>query len=41
MTEGFSWLRMDANGFNNASAHMENDIDILLMGGSHYGGGEC
>lgn len=35
MTEGFSWLRMDANGFNNASAHMDNDIDILLMGGSH------
>lgn len=35
MTEGFSWLRLDANGFNNASAHMENGIDILLMGSSH------
>lgn len=35
MTERFSWLRMDANGFNNVSAHMENGIDILLMGSSH------
>lgn len=32
MTEGFSWMRMDENGFNNLS--ILEDIDILLMGSS-------
>lgn len=35
MTEGFAWLHMDANGFNNAYVPAEDEIDILLMGGSH------
>lgn len=34
MSEGFSRLRMDENGFNNAASEDE-DIDILLMGSSH------
>lgn len=34
MKEGFSWLSMDENGFNNN--HIAKDhIDILLMGSSH------
>ena len=34
LKEGFSFVRMDENGFNNV-ALPENDIDILLMGSSH------
>lgn len=33
MKEGFSYVKMDANGFNNAD--IPDDIDILLMGSSH------
>lgn len=32
--EGFSWLKMDENGFNNVLVK-NKDIDILLMGSSH------
>lgn len=39
LSEGFSWLRMDENGFNNTSENVEkmkrDDLDILLMGSSH------
>lgn len=37
MTEGFAWLKMDKNGFNNAHIReaSDTDIDILLMGSSH------
>lgn len=35
MTEGFAWLHMDANGFNNAYVPAEDEINILLMGSSH------
>ena len=38
MTEGFSFLFMDANGYNNTKENEEkaqNGIDILLMGSSH------
>lgn len=34
MKEGFSFIKMDKNGFNNANGYDEN-IDILLMGSSH------
>lgn len=34
MTEGFSWFRMDGNGFNNITGR-EDKTDILLMGSSH------
>lgn len=34
MTEGFAWLRMDEDGFNN-SFPPQKDVDILLMGSSH------
>lgn len=34
MVEGFTWLAMDKNGFNNSFPVKEN-IDILLMGSSH------
>lgn len=34
MIEGFSWFRMDDNGFNNSITIQENP-DILLMGSSH------
>ena len=33
MTEGFSWFRMDENGFNNKT--IPDKVDILLMGSSH------
>lgn len=33
MSEGFSWFRMDENGFNNMQGNTD-DIDILLMGSS-------
>lgn len=33
MKEGFSWIRTDSNGYNNAS--VPENIDILLMGSSH------
>ena len=33
-TEGFVWIRMDDNGYNNLSSATD-DIDILLMGASH------
>ena len=36
MTEGFSWLRMDANGFNNEKDLVDlGGVDILIMGSSH------
>lgn len=34
MEEGFSWLSMDSNGFNNAEP-ISTDIDVLMMGSSH------
>lgn len=34
MKEGFSFIKMDKNGFNNAEVRNEK-IDILLMGSSH------
>lgn len=34
MVEGFSFLRMDENGFNNAAV-IDDQPDILLMGSSH------
>ena len=34
MSEGFAWLRMDNNGFNNAVIS-EEPINYLLMGSSH------
>lgn len=34
MVEGFSWFKMDKNGYNNVFLQ-DNDIDILLMGSSH------
>lgn len=34
MTEGFAWMTMDENGFNNAYPQ-KGDVDILLMGSSH------
>lgn len=34
MKEGFSWIRMDENGYNNAFDYSEKP-DILLMGSSH------
>lgn len=33
MKEGFSWIKTDANGYNNAS--IPENVDILLMGSSH------
>lgn len=36
MTEGFSWLRMDASGFNNEKDLADlGGVDILIMGSSH------
>lgn len=36
MVEGFSWLRMDADGFNNESKFSDlKEVDILIMGSSH------
>ncbi len=34
MSEGFSWLKMDSNGFNNTS-NDDCNIALLLMGSSH------
>ena len=34
MTEGFSWLSMDSNGFNNLEP-ISSKIDVLIMGSSH------
>jgi len=34
MVEGYAWLKMDKNGFNNYNSNY-NNIDILLMGSSH------
>lgn len=33
MFEGFAWMHMDDNGYNNT--HDEEPVDILLMGSSH------
>lgn len=33
MMEGFSWIRMDENGYNNE--FFTEDIDVLVMGSSH------
>lgn len=35
MTEGFSWIHMDSDGFNNSYNSDSDSIDILLMGSSH------
>lgn len=35
MSEGFSWLRMDTNGFNNHWNPISESINVLLMGSSH------
>jgi hypothetical protein len=36
MSEGYSWMRMNTDGFNNSFAMSDTDhIDILLMGSSH------
>lgn len=34
MEEGFSWLSMDSNGFNNVEP-IHTSIDVLMMGSSH------
>ena len=33
--EGFAFLRMDNNGFNNAKVIPNQETDVLLMGSSH------
>lgn len=35
MKEGFAYIRMDENGFNNSYEKKKDSIDILLMGSSH------
>ena len=35
MTEGFSWIRLDTNGFNNPDDADSVEPDILIMGSSH------
>jgi hypothetical protein len=42
MTEGFSWFKMDDDGFNNAASNNigSQQPDILLMGSSHMEGVE-
>ncbi len=35
MKEGFSWIKMDDNGFNNYYPSKKNNPDYLLMGSSH------
>lgn len=35
MKEGFAWIRLDENGYNNADSYSSKDIDILVMGSSH------
>lgn len=34
-TEGFAWMRMDANGYNNAGTPGEDGVSVLMMGSSH------
>lgn len=36
MVEGFSWLRMDNEGFNNIDSSNCSFPDVLLMGSSHW-----
>ncbi len=36
MVEGFSWIKVDSNGFNNEVN--ENNVDNLIMGSSHMEG---
>ena len=36
MIEGYGWIRMDANGYNNVEAY--DSVDVLVMGGSHVQG---
>ncbi len=36
MTEGFSWLHVDENGFNNQT--VPEHTDVLVMGSSHMEG---
>ena len=38
MTEGFSWNKIDSNGFNNLITFQEGNIDVLLLGSSHAEG---
>ncbi len=35
MKEGFSFVKMDENGFNNSASVADKPVDILLMGSSH------
>ena len=35
MNEGFSWLRLDKNGYNNQFEVKKQEIDYLFMGSSH------
>ena len=35
MTEGFAWMRLDANGFNNSATICDESPDILLIGSSN------
>lgn len=35
MTEGFAWLQLDKNGYNNQYKVKKEGIDYLLMGSSH------
>lgn len=34
-TEGCAWMRMDANGYNNAAVPGEDGVSVLMMGSSH------
>ncbi|MCI9098502.1 MAG: hypothetical protein HFH58_01255 [Lachnospiraceae bacterium] len=34
MTEGFAWIRMDRNGYNNTYTEVDK-VNVLLMGSSH------
>lgn len=38
MEEGFSWLRIDSNGYNNHRFIEDEPIDILIIGSSHTEG---
>ena len=38
MDEGFSWLELDSNGYNNKKTFKNGNIDILLLGSSHAEG---
>lgn len=37
-TEGFGWMRMDANGYNNAAVPGDDGVFVLMMGSSHAEG---